>query len=163
MSAPAFVSRTPGAAAWGSLVAALAAISLLSALPVRAEPLTGGSFVLVGAPATGGSSEGGTFRITGYVAAAGANTSVGEGFGLTCGLLGLYASPGDPVTLKSQVTGAGTVRLWWKADATGYQLEGTAQLGSRADWQPVSPAPAGNEYFPDSSLPARFYRLRWDP
>lgn len=132
----------------------------LSATPLEADPLTGGPYVLVGAPATGGTSQGGDYTITGYVAAAGANTSSGGEFDLTCGLIGAYAATGGSVALQVELTLEGNARLWWPADAAGYRLEFTSALGSGAVWQAVDPAPAGNSFTTDPVQAARFYRLR---
>lgn len=131
-----------------------------SGLPAAAQPLTGGSFVLVGAPAAAATMTGGTFRLAGYVASSGADTSSGESFDLTCGLIGVYVATGGPVPLKIQLTPAGQARIWWAPDVTGYELESTTALGPDADWQPVGPTPSGNEYFTPPLDPARFFRLR---
>lgn len=122
--------------------------------------MSGGSSVLVGAPATGGTSQGGGFTVTGYVAEAGAGTSSDGQFDLTCGLLGVYALPGGDMTLQAELTAPGSVRLWWSAGAAGYRLEFTPALGPGAVWQAVQPAPVGNEYVTGPSQPARFFRLR---
>ncbi len=144
----------------GRLRAALLGGLALEVAPLEADPLTGGAYVLVGAPATGGTSQGGDFAITGYVAAAGATTSSGAEFALTCGLLGLYGTTGDGLPLKVELTPKGNVRLWWAADATGYQLEFTTALGPDAVWQVVDPIPTGNSFTTGPVPAARFFRLR---
>jgi hypothetical protein len=94
------------------------------------------------------------------VAAAGADTSSGEDFDLTCGLIGIYGGSGDSVTLRAETTSTGDIRLWWSATAFGVRLESTTSVGEGAFWEPVSPAPSGNEYLTPPVSPARFYRLR---
>jgi hypothetical protein len=142
------------------LVPAVLAIAGGYGATVSAQPLVGGSFIVVGAPATGGTMSGGTFRLTGYVASAGAETSSGEGFDLTCGLIGVYVVTGGDVPLRVQLTPTGQARIWWAPGETDHQLESTPALGQGADWQPVSPAPSGNEYFTPPVEPARYFRLR---
>ena len=142
-------------------LAAAATVALTSApLPLGAAPLTGGPYVLVGAPATGGTSQGGGYNLTGYVAAAGADTSSGADFDLTCGLLGIYYGPSGEATLKAALTAGGEVRIWWAAELADYTLESTTTLGPGADWEPAEPAPAGNEYITNPAQPTRFFRLR---
>jgi hypothetical protein len=158
MNRTALPALLPGACG-GLRLAILGGLALAGAL-LEADPLTGGSYVLVGAPATGGTSQGGGFAVTGYVAAAGAGTSSGGQFDLTCGLIGVYALPDGDVALQAELTIQGNVRLWWPADAAGYQLEFTTALGPGAIWQAVQPAPVGNEYVTGPSQPARFFRLR---
>lgn len=132
----------------------------LVAASLNADPLTGGSFVLVGAPAAGGTARGGDYVLRGYVAASGANISSGEAFDLTCGLIGVYTPPAGMVELRAELTSGGQVRIWWPADATGYRLEFTPALGPAPVWQAVEPAPSVNEYVTGTAQPARFYRLR---
>ncbi len=152
---PALLSGACG----GLRLAMLGGLALAGAL-LKADPLTGGSYVLVGAPATGGRSQGGGFTLTGFVAAAGAGTSSGAPFDLTCGLIGVYVLPDGEVALQAELTIQGDVRLWWPADAGGYQLEFATALGPGSVWQTVQPAPAGNEYLTSPTQPARFFRLR---
>lgn len=116
--------------------------------------------MLTGAPAAGGTSQGGGYAITGYVAAAGANTSSGGEFDLTCGLIGTYGATGGSVALQVELTPEGNVRLWWPANAAGYRLEFTPALGPGAAWQAVEPAPVGNSFTTGPVQAARFYRLR---
>ena len=142
------------------LVMVALAITGGSGATVSAQPLIGGPFVVVGASATGGTMSGGAFRLTGYVASAGADTSSGESFDLTCGLIGVYVVTGGEVPLRVQFTSTGQARIWWGAGVTGYQLESTITLGPMTDWQPVSPTPSGNEYITPAVEPARFFRLR---
>jgi hypothetical protein len=134
--------------------------ALCLAVVATAQPLTGGSFAIVGAPAAAGLMSGGTYRLAGYVAASGANTSSGDTYDLTCGLVGLYGVAGDGVVLRAELGTTGHVRLWWPADAVGYELETRAALDPLTGWQPVDPAPTGNELFVSPAGPARFYRLR---
>lgn len=155
MTRPVFFAGAPG---WGRLVR-VSSLTLVAAT-LHADPLTGGSFVLVGAPAAGGTARGGDFVLNGYVAAAGANTSSGVDFALTCGLLGVYTPPSGTVELRAEPTASGQVRIWWPADATGYRLEFTPALGPTPAWQAVEPAPEGNEYVTAPVQPAWFYRLR---
>jgi hypothetical protein len=102
----------------------------------------------------------GPFRLTGYVASAGAETSCGESLGLTCGLIGVYVVNGPGTSLRVQLTPLGEARIWWAEDEVGCQLESSLALGAVADWQPVSPAPVGNEHFTPAWGPARFFRLK---
>lgn len=142
-------------------LAALGAVLLVPALfPLAAQPLTGGPFVLVGAPATGGTSSGGTYRLSGYVAAAGAETSSGESFDLTCGLVGVYVATGGDVELRVTLTPDGNARIWWAPEVTGYLLESAGAPGPGAVWEPVDPQPATNEYVTPPLESPRFFRLR---
>jgi len=142
------------------LAVAVVAAIVGVAMPLAAQPLTGGPFVLVGAPAAGGTSQGGSYSISGYIASAGAETSSGGNFDLTCGLIAVYLVTSGDVPLSVQLTAAGDVRIWWPADVTGYQLESTTTLGLGATWEPVTPAPAGNEFITSPGGPTRFFRLR---
>lgn len=158
MNRTALPALLPAARGW-TWLAWLGGLALPAA-PLEADPLSGGSYVLVGAPATGGTSQGGGFAVTGYVAAAGAGTSSGGPFDLTSGLIGAYALPDGDVALQAELTVQGNVRLGWPVDATGYQLEFAPALGPGAIWQAVQPAPVGNEYVTGPGQPARFFRLR---
>lgn len=132
-----------------------------TALPLVAQPLTGGPFGLIGAVvAGGGTASGGVFSIAGWAASAGAGTSSGESFDLTCGLLGIYVVPSDGVALRVELMPSGDVRMWWPADAAGYRLESTTAVGPGAVWQPVEPPPAANSYTTGPVLPARYFRLQ---
>lgn len=133
---------------------------LLSWTVTLAGPLTGGSFGLIGSAGGGGVSTGGGYVLSGWVASAGAGTSSGEEFDLTCGLIGVYVVTGGDATLKVELTDDGLVRIWWSPDLVGYQLESSASLGSAAIWAPVNPPPAGSSYFVEPVGPGRFYRLR---
>jgi hypothetical protein len=139
----------------------LAAGLALSWSSLDAGPLTGGSYVITGAASSGaGQSSGGPYTLTGWVATAGAGTSQGEDFEITCGLIGAYKVAGGDVALKAETSVRGQVRLWWPAAITGYQLESTITLGPAAHWQAVSPAPSNNSYLVAASQPAQFFRLR---
>lgn len=133
---------------------------LLSWTASLAGPLTGGSFGLVGSAGGGGISTGGGYVLSGWVASAGAGTSSGEEFDLTCGLIGVYVVTGGDAALKVELTDDGLVRIWWSPDLVGYQLESSASVGSSAIWTPVNPPPAGSSYFVEPVGPSRFYRLR---
>jgi hypothetical protein len=141
-------------------LSALAVAILLSHFNPIAGPLSGGPFAVVGSAGGGGTSSGGGFVLNGWVASAGAGTSSGEEFDLTCGLVGVYVVPGEDLALKVEVTGDGLVRIWWSPDLVGYQLESTAALGSGAGWLPVEPPAAGSSYMVEPAGPARFFRLR---
>ena len=141
-------------------LAALAVTILLSHSTPLAGPLSGGPFALVGSAGGGGTSSGGAYVVSGWVASAGAGTSSGDEFELTCGLVGAYVVPGDDLTLKVELTDDGLVRIWWSPDLVGYQLESTAALGSGAGWLPVEPPAAGSSYMVEPAGPARFFRLR---
>jgi hypothetical protein len=130
-------------------------------LTTFAQPLTGGSYVLVGAVAAGaGAATGGAYSLSAWVPTEGAGRSAGGDLDLTAGLLGLYGAADDTVWLNVGLTLSGNVHLWWSAESTGYQLEFTPALGPTAAWQPVVPAPAGNSYTVEPAAPARFFRLR---
>lgn len=64
------------------------------------------------------------------------------------------------VSLKVATLEDGSIRIWWLADATGYQLEFTTDLGAGAVWQTVTPAPAANSWVTDSLQPSGYFRLR---
>lgn len=141
----------------------LAAVAFLCAMAMTtsAQPLTGGSYTLVGATATGaGTATGWPYSLSAWVPTEGAGRSAGGAWDLTAGLLGLYGPADDGVWLHVERTTSGSVRLWWSAEITGYQLESTPTLGPTAAWQPVVPTPAGHAYTTDPAFPARFYRLR---
>lgn len=103
---------------------------------------------------------GGVFRLVGYVASAGAGTSAGETFELTSGLIGVYVATGGDVPLHVELTVNGDTRIWWAPNETGYQLESTITLGPGSNWQPVIPAPLGNEFITPPLQPGRFFRLK---
>lgn len=140
------------------LAAALSCAALLPA-PV-AGPLAGGPYAVLGAPGGGGKSAGGNFVIAGWVAAAGAGTSSGDEFDLTCGLIGLYTPPADDLGLQVAWTPDGRVRIWWSPTLVGYQLESVSGLAGGAAWQVVATEPGGNSFITEPDGPARFYRLR---
>lgn len=145
---------------WGRSVQVLALV-LTTSLPLVAQPLTGGSFSLTGGIGTGsGPSSGGPFSITGWAVSAGAGTSTGGEFALVCGLPAIYVVPNGDVALNVELTGNGDVRLWWPAEATGFQLQFSTILGPDAVWLPVEPAPGGNTYTTAPISQTRFFRLQ---
>lgn len=126
----------------------------------RAGALTGWPFALVGAPGGGGRSAGGDFVVNGWVTTAGAGTSSGDEFDLTCGLGSAYVPDNQP-RIQAELLDDGRVRLWWPSDLVGYELVWSpAVSGPAAAWQPVNPAPAGNNYVIEATAPGAFYRLR---
>jgi hypothetical protein len=162
LSRPALLpARSVGRASRGRRLAGALALNLALALPLTAQPLTGGVFELVGGVTSGGGTcSGGTLSITGWAASAGAGTSSGDVFELTCGLLGIYGLSGTNVVLNAELTDAGKVRLWWAPDLTGFQLEFSMAIGPAAVWQPVLPSPVDNTYTTMPLQPASFFRLR---
>lgn len=141
----------------------MSAVAFLCAvmMAASAQPLTGGSYVLVGAVATGaGAATGWPYSLSAWVPTEGAGRSAGGEWDLTAGLLGLYGPADDGVWLHVERTASGSVRLWWPEAITGYQLEFTPTLGPAVTWQPVVPTPAGNSYTADPAFAARFFRLR---
>ena len=61
---------------------------------------------------------------------------------------------------RARTTTDGQVTLRWPAEAAGYGLEFTPVIGEAANWQPVTPAPAGNTFTTPFNQPLRFYRLQ---
>ncbi len=127
---------------------------------VLAGALSGWPFVLVGSPGGGGRSAGGDFVVNGWVATAGAGTSAGDEFALTCGLGGLYVLADEPV-IRAELLDDGRVRLWWASDLVGYELVWSPTVSGPAEaWQRVDPAPEQNDYLISPTAPAAFYRLQ---
>jgi hypothetical protein len=143
----------------GLLWVATLALGLTTAR-LEAEPLTGGPYTLVGAPSGGGDSAGGQYAIRGYATSAGAGTSRGQAFELTCGLIGSYAVALGDVALSVELMSTLQARVWWPASVVGYRLEFTTALRPGAVWQPVEPPPVGNSYLAGLSDAPRFFRLR---
>ncbi|MCZ7640497.1 MAG: hypothetical protein M5U12_33245 [Verrucomicrobia bacterium] len=110
----------------------MSAVAFLCAvmMTASAQPLTGGSYVLVGAVATGaGAATGWPYSLSAWVPTEGAGRSAGGEWDLTAGLLGLYGPADDGVWLHVERTASGSVRLWWPEAITGYQLEFTPHAG----------------------------------
>jgi hypothetical protein len=129
-------------------------------LPTLGQPLGGGQFTLNGTPVTGGGqSGGGTFAVAGAAGEAATGPLTGGTFVVTGGLIGVAVVPGDIVP-ELTITATGDATLTWPADTTGYVLESTLSVGDFADWQPVTPAPAGNTFTTPFNQPLRFFRLR---
>jgi len=145
--------------AWGLLIL-ISALGLLTA-PLSAQSLGGGQFTLNGGPVTGGGgkSDGGQFAVTGGSGETSPAPLTGGTFEVTGGLVGV-AVVLDDVTPELIITDTGEARLTWSAETTGYVLESTTNVGEFADWEPVSPAPAGNTYTTPFNQPLRFFRLR---
>lgn len=143
----------------GALLFLACAFGLLPTA-LSAQSLGGGRFTLAGGPVTRSSkpSDGGTFAVTGGTGEASAAPLTGGTFQVTGGPVGVAVVPGD-VTLDFTVTD-GQATLTWPAGTAGYVLEFTAALGEAADWQPVTPAPAGNSFTTPFNHPLRFFRLR---
>lgn len=131
----------------------------LGATALWAEALSGGRFSLNGGPVTGGGqSGGGTFAVAGAPGEAATGPLSGGAFKVTGGLIGVAVLPGDfALTIGSAPSGQ--VRIDWPAEAAGYVLEFTSSVGEFANWQPVTPAPAGNSFTTSANQPLRFYRL----
>jgi hypothetical protein len=133
-------------------------LGLLTA-SLLAEPLSGGRFSLDGGPVTGGGqSGGGTFAVAGAPGEAATGPLSGGSFQVTGGLIGVAVIPGN-FALNIGSAPDGQVRIDWAAGAAGYVLEFTPSVGEFANWQPVTPAPAGNSFITSANQPLRFYRL----
>lgn len=141
--------------------ACLALALLLLSPSLRAEPLSGGQYSLQGGPATGGGgkSDGGTFAVAGGAGETATGPLTGGAFVVTGGLVGVAVVP-DDVTPQLTLTDEGNAVLSWSGAATGYVLESSPSVGEFADWQPVTPAPAGNTFTTPFNQPLRFFRLR---
>jgi hypothetical protein len=140
------------------LIASGLALSVVAA-SLRAEPLSGGRFSLNGGPVTGaGQSGGGTFAVAGAPGETATGPLSGGSFRVIGGLVGVAVVPGD-FALTIDFTADGQARIGWPAEATGYVLEFTPSVGEFANWQPVTPAPAGNSHTTPHDQPLRFFRL----
>lgn len=135
------------------------ALGLLTA-PLSAQSLGGGQFTLNGGPVTGGGgqSDGGAFAVAGGAGETTAALLTGGDFTVTGGLIGVAVVPGD-FALTIGFTNDGQVMLEWPAEAANYVLESSPMVGEFADWQPVTPAPAGNTFTTPFDQPLRFFRL----
>jgi hypothetical protein len=144
-----------------SLAAALVLTLGLFTVTLLGEPLSGGQYSLQGGPATGGGgkSDGGTFAVTGGAGETATGPLTGGAFVVTGGLVGVAVVP-DDVTPELTLTDTGEATLTWSAEATGYVLESSPSVGEFADWQPVTPAPAGTTFTTPFNQPLRFFRLR---
>ena len=135
----------------------------LASLPLQAGPSAGGDFSLEGrltatrtrkasagniaVDATPGvvdpgPSSGGNFTVAGTLISPGATVVLGD-FALTVSL-----------ALDGQI------QIDWPAEASGYVLEATADLGDGAGWVNVTPSPTGNRFTIPGSQELRFFRLR---
>lgn len=131
----------------------------LAASALRAGPSVGGDFSLEGGVATGGGqAAGGDFSVEASVGETATGPLTGGGFEVTGGLIGVAVVPGD-FALTIGFTPDGQVLIGWPAEASGYVLESTPTVGEFTNWQPVTPAPAGNTFTTPHDQPLRFFRL----
>jgi hypothetical protein len=134
-------------------------LALILAATSVAEPSRGGSFALTAAVTSGGGRAAGPgFALEGSAGQPSVQTSTGGNYQLSGGLLGVILVPGD-VLLTIERLDTGEAKLSWPASATGYALEFATQLGEPAGWQPIVPAPVGNNFQTPLNQPLRFYRL----
>ncbi|KAB2661230.1 MAG: hypothetical protein DVB31_12640, partial [Verrucomicrobia bacterium] len=112
----------------------------------RAERISGGRFAIDGSPAPqgGGFASGGRFSIQGTVGQPGfaPNSPAGGRFSLDAGFVSaitVVQVAGAP-TLAVQILPDGSVRIRWDAAATGFVLQGTADIVA-GPWEdaPVKP------------------------
>ena len=158
--------RNPRQRAAGGMLARLARLaraalagSLLTPA-LFAESLGGGSYSLTGGPVTGGGqSGGGTFAVAGTAGNTSVDVSKGGDFQVTGGLIGVAVVPGD-FALTIGFAPDGQILISWPAEASGYVLESTPTVGEFANWQPVTPPPAGNTHTTPNDQALRFFRLR---
>ncbi len=132
----------------------------LSAPRMLGDRSSGGSYSLEGGPVSGGGvSGGGTFAIDGAAGDASTEVSIGGTFSVAGGLVGEgdVVVPG-PVALEFTDID-GHVTLTWPADANGYVLESSPEIGAGANWQPVKPAPPGHTYTASFDKSQGFFRL----
>jgi hypothetical protein len=145
-----------------SLAVTVTALALAS-LPLQAGPSAGGDFSLEGrltATRTRRASAGnvtvdGTPGIADPVPTFGGNFTVA----------GALVTPGATVVLGDFVltvslTLDGQIQIDWPAEASGYVLEATADLGDGAGWVNVTPSPTGNRFTIPGNQELRFFRLR---
>jgi hypothetical protein len=143
------------------LAVAVTALALAS-LPLQAGPSAGGDFSMEGrftatrtrrasagniAVATPGIADpvptsGGNVTVAGALVVPGATVALGD-FALTVSL-----------TLDGQV------QIDWPAEASGYVLEATADLGDVAGWVTVRPSPTAPRFTTSGNQELRFFRLR---
>lgn len=134
-------------------------LALILAATSVAEPSRGGNFAVTAAVTSGGGRAAGPgFALEGSAGQPSLQTSTGGNYQLSGGLLGVIIVPGD-VLLTIERLDTGEAKLSWPASATGYVLEFAAQLSEPAEWQPVVPAPVGNNFQTPLNQPLRFYRL----
>ena len=132
----------------------------LTTAVLRAGPSVGGDFSLVGGVASGGGkASGGDFAVDAAAGQPAAGPLSGGDFQVTGGLVAVTVVTGGAVALRLSATDS-QVTLTWPAEAAGYVLEFTPVIGEAANWQPVTPAPAGNSFTTPFNQPLRFYRLR---
>lgn len=135
------------------------ALGLILTATTIAEPSRGGNFALTGAVTSGGGRAAGTgFALEGSAGQPSVQSSTGGNYQLSGGLLGIIIVPGD-VLLTIERLDNGEAKLSWPASATGFVLEFASQVSEPANWQPVEPAPTGNNFQTPVNQPLRFYRL----
>ncbi len=129
---------------------------------LRAGPSVGGDFSLVGGLSGGvGAAAGGDFAVAATIGKPPAEPVTGGDFAVTGELVGLTTVivEGD-VALTVGFILEGLIRIEWPAEATGYVLEFTPQIGEPTNWQPVTPPPVGNTHVAPFDQPFRLFRLR---
>ena len=135
------------------------ALGLSLAATSVADPSRGGNFALTAAVTSGGGRAAGSgFALEGSAGQPSVQTSTGGNYQLSGGLLGIIIVPGD-VLLTIERLDTGEAKLSWPASATGYVLEFASQISEPPNWQPVEPAPTGNNFQTPLDQPLRFYRL----
>ncbi len=151
-----------GARGWRGAGAWVAAAALGGGMALGQAPgvSSGGPYVL-GGQGVGGAATlaGGAFRLHGAVRAP-AGVSTGVDHVLAAGVLEQVAVALGEYRLEIRVLTTGAAEITWPAEAAGFALEAAGALGPEADWQPVSPAPAGSVHVAEPSGGARFFRLR---
>ncbi len=131
----------------------------LATSALRAGPSIGGDFSLEGGLATGGGqAAGGDFTVAATVGETGTGPLTGGDFEVTGGLIGVAVVPCD-FALTIGFAPDGQILISWPAEASGYVLESTPTVGEFANWQPVTPPPAGNTHTTRNDQALRFFRL----
>ena len=147
----------------------LSAVLLHRVLPVYlllspAVPPARGQFALESfALASGGSSSGETYELSGAVQQTDAVALTGEGYELTAEFWGFVSTSPPTIPAVRVVRAGAVVTLAWTSLAEGFQLEESSSLTS-PDWADVNIAPVlvGQERQVSRVLAStvRFYRLR---
>lgn len=144
------------------LVGCLLGLGLVTTA-LRAGPSVGGDFSLEGGltSRSNGQATEGDFTVAATVGETSPEPSTGGDFGVIGGLVSVtVVAVEGAFALTVGLTLDGQVRIEWPAEATGYVLEFTPQLGESVNWQPVTPAPAGNVHTTPNDQSRHFFRLR---
>jgi hypothetical protein len=112
-----------------------------------------------GVASGGGKASGGDFAVDAAAGQPATGPLSGGDFQVTGGLVAVTVVTGGDLALRLSATDS-QVTLSWPADASAYVLEFSPAVGDAANWQPVTPAPAGNSFTTPFNQPLRFYRLR---